>query len=176
VSARHSGHSAVRGHVRLPSPAQRASVPSVYGAERALSSAGHADVPDADEVVPRLPDFAPTDGSEARETGRVPMDAEPRERSGRGADGVGGDALSHSGVAGDSSFSSASRDEQSSAGTAGTFEHASSRPPVPPSHTRPASMPTGSSPPGVYRYCLRAHRLRAFFLLPPGSSPPGVLF
>ena len=96
MSARHSGHSAVRGHVRLPSPAQRASVPSVYGAERALSSAGHADVPDADEVVPRLPDFAPTDGSEARETGRVPMDAEPRERSGRGADGVGGDALSHS--------------------------------------------------------------------------------
>ena len=68
----------------------------MYGAERALSSAGRADVPDADEVVPPLPDFAPTDGSEARETGRVPMDAEPRERSGPGADGVGGDALSHS--------------------------------------------------------------------------------
>ena len=93
VSARHPGHSAVRGHVRLPSPAQRATVPSVYGAERALSSAGRADVPDADEVVPPLPDFAPTDGSEARETGRVPMDAEPREHSGRGADGVGGDRV-----------------------------------------------------------------------------------
>ena len=52
-------------------------------------------MPDADEVGPRLPYFAPTDGSEARETGRVPMDAEPRERS-RGTDGVGGDALSHS--------------------------------------------------------------------------------
>ena len=94
------------------------------------------------------------------------------------------------GVAGDSSFSSASRDEQSSACTAGTFEHTSSRPPPSPPHThaKPAwSMPTGSSPPGVYRYCLRAHRLRAFFfiasgliasgrsfLLPPGSSPPGT--
>ena len=80
----------------LAAPAQHASVPSVYDAARALSSARHADVPGADEVVPPLSDFAPTDGSEARETGRVPMDAEPRESSGRGADGVGGDALSHS--------------------------------------------------------------------------------